>query len=200
MGHGGTLDPLATGVLVLGIGKGTKVMGEYLKGPKSYAACFAVGHETDTLDSEGVVTERSDAPLVLDEAKLDAFRGEIMQVPPMYSAIRKGGKRLYELAREGKGYDDVDVPPRPCTVHELTVKGTGEDGVFRMECIVGGGTYIRSLIRDLARSHGTLATMTQLERTEAGGFKIEECVDLKSDAEGIYGAAERVSRERGIEF
>eukprot|EP00518_Triparma_eleuthera_P001101 CAMPEP_0182453734 /NCGR_PEP_ID=MMETSP1319-20130603/672_1 /TAXON_ID=172717 /ORGANISM="Bolidomonas pacifica, Strain RCC208" /LENGTH=217 /DNA_ID=CAMNT_0024651687 /DNA_START=314 /DNA_END=966 /DNA_ORIENTATION=+ len=121
VGHGGTLDPMATGVLVVGIGKGTRVMADHLKGPKKYEATFEVGYTTDTLDAEGKVTNTTSSPLVLSPSILDGFRGPIMQVPPMYSAIRKDGRRLYELAREGKGYSDVVVPARPVHVHELAV-------------------------------------------------------------------------------
>ncbi|GMH85536.1 hypothetical protein TrST_g10507 [Triparma strigata] len=200
VGHGGTLDPLATGVLVLGIGKGTKVMGSYLSGPKSYVAEFSTLYETDTLDTEGKVVKTSEKDLVLDEKVLETFRGEIMQKPPMYSALRKDGKRLYELAREGKDYEDVDVPERPVVVHELRVEGTDDLRKFKMECVVGGGTYIRSLIRDIAYAHETVGTMTMLERTVAGGFGIEDCISLRCSAEEIYEKAREVNEEKGIEF
>ena len=119
VGHGGTLDPLAEGVLVLGVGKGTKVMGEYLAGPKRYEATFDIGYTTDTLDTEGTVTSRTDATLLVDPEVISKFKGEIMQVPPMYSAIRKNGRRLYELAREGQTYDDVVVEARQVVVEEV---------------------------------------------------------------------------------
>jgi len=201
VGHGGTLDPLATGVLVLGIGKGTKVMGEYLKGGKKYEAEFEVGYETDTLDLEGKIIKTCERGLTLDPKIVDTFKGEIMQQPPMFSALHIDGRRLYELAREGLDYSDVDVPKRPVVVKTLEIRELeGMEKKFEMECEVGGGTYIRSLIRDLAYGHGTLGTMTKLERTEAGGFTLEDCISLRSSADEIYEKAMKVNELRDIEF
>jgi tRNA pseudouridine55 synthase len=188
VGHGGTLDPLAEGVLVLGIGEGTKLMGDYLAGSKGYQAVALLGAETDTLDNTGAITETVDSSSITENDLFLAmipFRGDIMQVPPMYSALKRDGKKLYELARDGI---TVEREPRPVTVHSLELLSEfQEDPVgerirkialpyFGLDISSGGGFYVRSLISDLARSCGGRAHMTDLLRTKQGPFGIKDCV------------------------
>lgn len=177
VGHGGTLDPMAEGVLVLGIGEGTKMLSEYLSGSKGYRAKALFGSEMDTLDSTGEVVETVDCSHINMEMlaqSLDAFRGEISQMPPMYSALKKDGKRLYELAREGI---EVEREKRLVTVYklELLQELTAlPEFVFDLES--SGGFYVRSLISDIAKSLNGVAHMTELTRTKQGLFTIEDCL------------------------
>jgi len=176
VGHGGTLDPLATGLLVLGVGSGTKLMGDLLSGPKSYVARAKLGEETDTLDSEGKVLRTATFDHVtredLEYAAV-ALTGDIMQRPPIFSALHKNGERMYTLAREGR-IKEEDVEPRPVTVHRLEVcKYDSEHGLFELDVSCSGGTYVRSLITDMARDVGSAAHMTALERTKHGPFAAE---------------------------
>ena len=173
VGHGGTLDPLATGLLVLGVGRGTKRMAAYLGGSKAYVARAQLGAETDTQDSCGTVTRDATHEHVTLSALEEAatkLTGEIMQRPPIYSALRKDGKRLYELARAGEITPD-EVELRPVTVHRLAVhsfdRATGE---FGLDVRCSGGTYVRTLIEDLGRAVGSAAHMSALERTRHGPF------------------------------
>ena len=188
VGHGGTLDPLAEGVLVLGIGEGTKLMGDYLAGQKRYQAVAILGSETDTLDNTGTVTEVVDSSSItlndLDTA-LAPFRGDIMQVPPMYSALKRDGKKLYELAREGI---TVEREPRAVTVFALNLLTEYKDSPrletmrkielpsFGLDISSSGGFYVRSLISDLAKSRGGRAHMTDLLRINQGPFDISDCI------------------------
>lgn len=182
VGHGGTLDPLAEGVLVLGVGDGTKLMGEYLAGSKGYRAEALLGAETDTLDSEGTVTEVMPASHVTTDLiiqNLVQFRGDIMQKPPMYSALKVNGKKMYELARAGL---EVEREERPVSVYHLELKMEGKDNQplqlphFGLELQCSGGFYVRSLISDLARACQTRAHMTTLLRTKQGPFVLEDCL------------------------
>lgn len=175
VGHGGTLDPMAEGVLVLGIGEGTKLMAEYLAGDKGYIADVLLGSETDTLDKTGNVTETLDCSHVTREMILDhlpQFRGDIMQVPPMYSALNLNGKRLYELARKGV---EVERKPRQVTVYSLELADATLPAL-RLQVVSSGGFYVRSLIADLARSMEGRGHMTALLRTKQGPFQLEHCV------------------------
>ncbi|KAG5189435.1 pseudouridine synthase [Tribonema minus] len=178
VGHGGTLDPMATGVLVLGIGSGTKELEKYLQGAKGYSAVGILGSETDTLDSEGQETEAMEWSHVTRDALMQAleqFRGDIMQVPPMYSALRKDGKRLHELARQGKV---VERDARPVTIYQLEAPAEGVAlPSFALNVQCSGGTYIRTLIADIARALGTRGHMTSLVRTKQGPFGLEHCLD-----------------------
>ena len=198
VGHGGTLDPLATGVLVIGVGVGTKNLQSYLSGSKKYLAEARFGEETDTLDTEGKVVKTASFDHItreLIESKLPKFRGEIMQIPPVFSALRKDGKRLHEEARKGKTAEDLGIEARPVVVHQLDLleeikdakDGEGPTYSFSVEC--GGGTYIRSLLRDIAYEANSCAVMTSLCRTKQGQFELEGV--LKKDdwnAENIYAA------------
>lgn len=184
VGHGGSLDPLAQGVLVLGIGEGTKMMGEYLSGSKEYLGTGLLGTETDTLDSEGVVTELIDSLHVtreLLESALVSFRGDIMQIPPMYSALKRDGKKLYELARAGI---EVERESRPVSIYHLELVShsplLGDAPLalptFGLSVKCSGGTYIRTLIADIARKCEARAHMTSLLRSQQGPFVLSDCL------------------------
>ena len=202
VGHGGTLDPLAEGILVIGIGSGTKALEGYLKGSKGYTASVELGYETTTLDREGNVTQTAGVDHVTEDSVLEAlpkFRGDIMQVPPIYSAIKKGGKRMYEEARSGKTEADVQLDPRPVTIHNIEYIPTDHEGkslpCFGLNVECGGGTYIRSLIRDLGRELDSCATMTSLVRTKQGPFELDRAI--KKDewtAESVYQGVEETNQ------
>jgi tRNA pseudouridine55 synthase len=172
VGHGGTLDPPATGVLVLALGRATRLLPFLPTEPKRYLAEVAFGAETDTLDATGTVTATADTNGV-DEARvraaLAAFVGPQLQVPPMVSAIKVGGERLYAKARRG---EQVDRAPRPIVIHELRLLGfaAGERPRATLEVVCSGGTYVRSLAADLGRALGTLAHLAGLRRTAVGRF------------------------------
>jgi tRNA pseudouridine55 synthase len=172
VGHGGTLDPPATGVLVLALGRATRLLPFLPTEPKRYLATVAFGAETDTLDAAGAVTATADASGV-DEAGLRAalagFLGPQLQVPPMVSAIKVGGERLYAKARRG---EQVERAPRPIVIHELGLLGftPGERPVATIEVACSGGTYVRSLAADMGRTLGTLAHLASLRRTAVGRF------------------------------
>jgi len=176
VGHGGTLDPLARGVLVLGVGGGTKLMQEYLLGTKVYYGIGQLGTSTDTLDSEGTTVSTMDCSHVdmsMLQGTLSSFCGNILQRPPMYSALKKDGVRMYDLARSG-----VVVPrePRPVTVDNIVLDNSVQLPKFgiRVEC--GGGVYIRALISDIAEACSSCAHMTALERLKHGPFELEDCL------------------------
>ena len=177
-GHTGTLDPNATGVLPVLLGSATKAQDLISNHDKSYTADFRLGLRTDTLDIWGSVTETREAAVTKEAVQqaLEAFRGEISQVPPMYSALKKDGKRLYDLARQGI---EIEREPRKITVYSLTLDAFDEEkqeGTLTVSC--SKGTYIRTLIDDLGSALGTGAVMTALRRTEACGYTIGECVTL----------------------
>ncbi len=180
VGHTGTLDPATAGVLPICIGQATRLV-EYLQaGRKTYIAEITFGIETDTLDATGEVISTADASHVhLDNlrATLDQFRGTISQTPPMYSAIKRDGKKLYELAREGADEAELDIQPRQIEIYSLVVprdfpSSTRSRAMLRIEC--GSGAYIRSLVRDIGRALGCGATMSFLVRTQNGAFSIDE--------------------------
>ena len=173
VGHGGTLDPDATGVLVLGVGRATRLLRFVTALTKSYDAEIVLGVSTDTLDASGTVTARHDMAAVSDEqvrAAAAALTGEIMQVPPMVSALRVGGRRLHELAREGI---EVPRPARPVTVFRFDVEPAAE-GVWtaRVEC--SSGVYVRALAADLGRALGGGAHLRRLRRTAVGHFGLSQ--------------------------
>lgn len=182
VGHAGTLDPMATGVLLIGVGQGTRVL-EYLQGlPKVYRAGVLFGVETDSQDTTGrVLAETEASALTEDEVReaLRAFEGEIMQVPPMVSALKVGGKRLYELARQG---ETVERAPRPVTIYSVELlsftPGARARGELRVRC--SSGTYIRTLCHDLGANLAVGAAMSALEREAIGRFTVAESVALDS--------------------
>lgn len=176
VGHAGTLDPIATGVLVLCVGAATKLIEHVQRQPKRYRGTFLLGRRSPSDDVELEVEELPNArrpSLAEVESALPAFVGEIQQAPPAYSAIKVGGRKAYDLARAGK---PPELPPRPVTIHELSVVSY-DDPELVLDIRCGSGTYIRSLGRDLAASLGTAAVMSALERTEIGPFNIDRAID-----------------------
>ena len=204
VGHGGTLDPLAEGVLPIALGEATKLAGRMLDASKIYEFTLQFGEETDTLDTEGEVVKRTDRrpPMAAVAAVLDHFTGEIEQVPPAYSAIKIDGERAYDRARAG---EDVEIKTRRVTVHSLDMASTYEagqevDSAFSttrgrpdpydpsaplelaesvtLIAHVSKGTYIRSLARDIAHALGTYGHVTYLRRIKAGPFREEQAISL----------------------
>ena len=175
VGHTGTLDPLATGVLPVLVGRATRLCSYILESDKRYVAGIKLGITTDTLDITGkVLTETT--PNVTKEQLIEAlekFKGTISQVPPMYSAIRVDGKHLYDIAREG---GEVERAAREVTIHKIELLSfSGEE--FTIDVTCSKGTYIRTLADDIGRALGCGAVMTALRRIETAGFKIEDCTD-----------------------
>ena len=180
-GHTGTLDPNATGVLPIAVGGATRFIELLPTHKKAYRATFKTGFCTDTLDIWGQVTEAFEKQVSFEEIESMAlgFKGEIMQLPPMYSAIKRDGVRLYELARQGI---EVERDPRKCEIYELSV-GKTENGEYSLYCECSAGTYIRTLINDIGEKLGCGATMTSLCRTFACGIELSECFTLEELAE-----------------
>lgn len=176
-GHTGTLDPNATGVLPIAMGGATRFIELLPTHKKAYKATFKTGFCTDTLDIWGTVTETFDKEVGFEEIKKATaeFKGEIMQLPPMYSAIKRDGVRLYELARQGI---EVERTPRKCEIYELSVE-EAENGEYSLYCECSAGTYIRTLINDIGERLGCGATMTSLCRTFACGIELSECFTLE---------------------
>lgn len=178
IGHAGTLDPNATGVLPLLIGRATKTLDRLPVHDKSYTATLRFGATSDTLDVWGTVTETGvPAPTRAQiEAALPGFRGDILQVPPMTSALKKDGVRLYDLARQGI---EVERQARPVTIYELELLDYNEkEGLLTLHCACSKGTYIRTLCDDLGRVLGCGAVMTALRRTAAAGYPLTDCITL----------------------
>lgn len=176
VGHGGTLDPLASGVLPIALGEATKLAGRMLDATKAYDFTIRFGEETDTLDAEGSAVETSEVrPTQTEvEAILPRFTGEIDQVPPAYSALKIDGKAAYARARAG---ERVEMKPRRVTIHSLALQSSGEGGIT-LSATVSKGTYIRSLARDVARALGTVGHVAMLRRTRAGPFALDAAISL----------------------
>jgi tRNA pseudouridine55 synthase len=211
VGHGGTLDPLASGVLVIGLGGGCKMLHKYLHGTsKSYRAIGRFGDRYDTYDSTGMITgtrtfehiKREDVEAILKEK----FKGEIMQRPPAFSALHINGERAYDLARKRQHQlqkastekvqeqsatiqPELELPARPVTISRITLTKF-ELPEFELEMECSSGTYVRSIIHDLGEAFDSYAAMFQLERTAQGPFKIEDCldIDIPLDIDIIEGA------------
>lgn len=178
IGHLGTLDPNATGVLPLVLGNATKAQDLIVNHDKSYTAGFRLGTKTDTLDIWGEVVSTSNNKATADDVKnaLQHFVGDILQTPPMYSAVQIDGKRLYDLARQGK---TVEREKRPVTVYSIELVGFDEEkqeGTLCVSC--SKGTYIRTIIDDMGEMLSTFAVMTSLVRTSACGYTLENAIDL----------------------
>ena len=185
IGHAGTLDPLASGLLLLLTGNATRLFDHMQEFTKSYTAGFRLGFRTDSQDTTGqpLIDFAPTVPLPVPEEAVEAalarFRGDILQTPPMHSAIKKDGQPLYKLARQGV---EIDRPARPVTVHDLRLKSfDGREGVLEMT--VSKGFYVRTLVDDLGLALGTGAVMTSLERTAIGPYRLEDAVALEELAD-----------------
>ncbi len=179
VGHGGTLDPLATGVLPIAIGEATKLAGRMLDSDKVYDFTVTFGTETDTLDAEGKVVATSDVrpDAAAIASALARFTGPIDQMPPAYSALKVDGERAYDLARAGETFE---LATRAVTIHSLSLTPPGEGPIeaATFTAHVSKGTYIRSLARDIARALGTVGHVTMLRRTKAGPFGLDGAISL----------------------
>ena len=185
VGHGGTLDPLATGVLPIAVGEATKLAGRMLDSDKLYDFTVQFGEETDTLDLEGQVVAESDVRPTRAEAEavLPRFTGPIDQVPPAYSALKVDGERAYDLARKGEA---VTLASRAVTIHALTLREVTSDSAT-LTAHVSKGTYIRSLARDIAHALGTVGHVTMLRRVKAGPFTLDSAISLDKLADAAKG-------------
>ncbi len=175
LGHGGTLDPMATGALPVFVGTATKACDIMPDSSKSYRASFELGKSTDTQDVTGTVLSKSDMRVSREsvEKLLPEFTGKIMQIPPMYSAVQINGQRLYDLARQGI---EIERQPREVEIKSLALEDYDEEsrrGTLEIGC--GKGTYIRTLIHDIGEKLGCGGIMTELERTSSGGFTLADC-------------------------
>ena len=177
IGHGGTLDPMATGVLPVFVGRGTRGVEFFEHAEKTYETVLRLGLTTDTEDVWGETRQERPVDFTAEklEEVLEAFRGEILQVPPMYSALKVGGQKLCDLARKGK---EVERQPRPITIHELTLLEVTEN-TLRLRVRCSKGTYIRTLCKDIGQALGCGGCMAQLRRVTAGEYTIEEAVPLQ---------------------
>ena len=177
IGHGGTLDPMATGVLPVFVGRATRGVEFFEHAEKTYETELLLGIATDTEDTTGTVLFRREVSVTPEQltAVLERFRGEIMQIPPMYSALKVNGQKLCDLARKGR---QVERQPRPVTIHELTLLSReGETLRLRVRC--SKGTYIRTLCADIGEALGCGGCMQALRRTQAGEYTIAEAVPLQ---------------------
>ena len=173
-GHMGTLDPLASGVLPVGAGNATRLFDYFLEKRKEYVADFTFGVFSDTLDSTGELIHGGHVPSEQDILDvLPTMVGEIMQMPPKYSAKNVNGKRGYELARAGI---EFELQPKKIVIHDLTLLDKVNEDTYRVKIACGGGTYIRSIGRDLAETLGTNAVMSALRRTQSGAFTLENAI------------------------
>jgi len=184
VGHGGTLDPDATGVLLVGVGKATRFLQFAQSASKRYMVACRFGITTTTQDASGDIEQRRDASELTEgrvRDELDRFTGEIDQIPPMVSAVKIGGERLYKKARRG---EDVDRPARRVVIHDLALlsfsPGPEPEASFDVRC--SGGTYVRTLVHDLGGRLGVGAFVFDLRRTEAGGFTLNDAVALEDIA------------------
>ena len=181
VGHSGTLDPLATGVLVVGVGRATRLF-EFLQEKKEYLATIKFGYESDTLDTEGELIKNEDY-FPQEESLIAVFKeflGDTEQIPPKYSAVKVNGKKLYEMAR--KGQEIGEIKARPVKIENIDlIDIDGCEAKIKVEC--SKGTYIRSLIRDIAQKLGTTAVMSDLIRTKSGKFYIENSLELNENTQ-----------------
>lgn len=186
IGHTGTLDPMATGVLVLCIGSSLKLVESLMNHDKEYIATILLGVETDTLDITGEV-QRKIVPQNITKERvvevLKKFQGKIKQEVPKYSAIKVGGKKLYEYARAGI---EVSLPVHEVEISQIELVGDVVDNTFQIHVVVSKGTYIRSLVRDIGYALGTVAVMTDLVRTRVGKFLLEDAFSISGIKAGSY--------------
>ena len=177
IGHAGTLDPMATGVLPVFVGQATRAVSFAESGRKEYAATLHLGQITDTQDTTGKTLETHPVKVSMDDlrAVLGRFTGDIVQIPPMFSAVKIGGQKLYDLARQGK---TVERQPRPVTVYELEVTEQLSPTDFALRILCSKGTYVRTLCHDIGQALGCGGCMASLRRTMAAGFTLAECCTL----------------------
>lgn len=189
IGHGGTLDPMATGVLPVFLGGATKAADYAAAQDKEYVAGFTLGYATDTQDTTGVTVQTADKRISEDElrAVLAQFVGAVQQVPPMYSAVKIGGKKLVDLARKGV---EIERPAREIFVRELELLDFDENAqTGRLRAVVSKGTYIRTLIHDFGAAAGTLAAMNSLVRTRSGRYGLEQAHDFAAVEQAMAAGA-----------
>jgi tRNA pseudouridine55 synthase len=176
-GHMGTLDPLASGVLPVGVGNATRLFDYFLEKEKEYIAEFTFGVDSDTLDSTGTLIYGGHVPGEREIVQLlPTMTGEIMQMPPKYSAKNVNGKRGYELARAGI---EFELQPKKIVVHDMQLLGQTNENTYRIKIRCGGGTYIRSIARDMAAALGTKAVMSGLRRTQSGIFTLQNAIPFE---------------------
>ena len=177
VGHGGTLDPMATGVLPVFIGRATRAVEFAEKSDKEYVAGLKLGVVTNTQDTSGEVLEERPVSVTRGDLEpvLEQFRGDILQVPPMYSAIKINGKKLYELARKGR---EVERPARPVTIKSLELLDEQGDGLYILRILCSKGTYVRTLCHDIGQALGCGGCMSSLRRSMAAGFALRDAHTL----------------------
>ncbi len=182
IGHAGTLDPMATGVLPVFVGRATRAVEFAAEREKEYLATLRLGTVTDTQDITGTIlsTQSITATREAVEEALAGFRGDIQQVPPMYSAIKREGKKLYELARRGQ---EVERAPRPITIHELELLDQPSPTDFTLRVLCSKGTYVRTLCHDIGQALGCGGPLAALRRTRSAGFSLNEAVTLEQVAQ-----------------
>lgn len=186
-GHMGTLDPMASGVLPVAVGNAARLFDYFLNKDKTYIAGFEFGTDSDTLDTTGRILTKGERVPSEEEilSVIPKFCGEVMQIPPKYSAKCVNGKRGYRLAREGK---DFDLPPKRVSIHSIKLLKQQSENTFSFKIKCGGGTYIRSIARDMGKLLSTCAVMSSLVRTESGCFDLKNAVKTKNlTAENING-------------
>lgn len=198
-GHMGTLDPMASGVLPVGIGQASRLFQYLLDKEKTYVARFVFGYTTDTLDVTGVETARTDAKVSLDKILevLPSFVGEIDQIPPKYSAKCIDGKRGYQLARKGV---EFELTPKKVTILSAECLGQTDENEFEFKFTCKGGTYIRSLARDIGEAVGSLGVMSALSRTACGIFKLENGVGVEEFFESSDPARFIIEPDQTVSF
>lgn len=177
IGHAGTLDPMATGLLILGIGKSTKKLGGITGSPKTYDAEITLGSNSTTDDKEGEIEKIGDTQPTIEQIQeaLNKFTGEIMQTPPIFSAIKVNGQRAYKIARRG---ETIKMEPRKITIHKIELVSY-KHPILEIKTDVSSGTYIRSLARDIGKELGTGAYLSELKRTSIGEYKLEDAIELE---------------------
>ena len=179
VGHGGTLDPFADGVLIIGVGKGTKLLTDIVNEKKSYNATLFLGEETDSLDKEGEIVKRKSVPKLNEDLVikiLNSFLGRYIQKPPMFSAKKVNGVRLYKLARKKI---EVERDDQNCTIYDISLKGI-ESNVIEFAVTCSKGTYIRVLGSDIAKKIGTVGYLTKLTRTSIGKHSLSKSLTIKN--------------------
>ena len=179
VGHGGTLDPFADGVLIIGVGKGTKLLTDIVNEKKSYNAALLLGEETDSLDNEGEIVKRKSVPKLNEDLVikiLNSFLGRYIQKPPMFSAKKVNGVRLYKLARKKI---EVERDDQNCTIYDISLKGI-ENNIIEFAVTCSKGTYIRVLGSDIAKKIGTVGYLTKLTRTGIGKHSLSRSLTIKN--------------------